>query len=116
MGQACWWRLIAEEIRAEADHFTFEPRSRPRLARPYSGAPLGRKGVLTQPSAFSGHGCCPRLLSAIGSTSLGSLFLTLPTRALTGQHVISSEVGSQKGLELVQVRGLLPELSGPRRG
>jgi hypothetical protein len=50
---------------------------------------LGERGVLTQPSAFSGHGCCPRLLSAIGSTSLGSLFLTLPTRALTGQQVIS---------------------------
>jgi hypothetical protein len=30
-------------------------------------------------------------LTAIGSIRLGSLFLTFPTRALTGQHVISSE-------------------------
>jgi len=28
--------------------------------------------------------------SATGSIKLGSLFLTLPTRVLTGQHVISS--------------------------
>ena len=27
----------------------------------------------------------------IGSIRLGSLFLTLPTRVLTGQHVISSD-------------------------
>ena len=30
-------------------------------------------------------------LTAIGSIRLGSLFLAFPTRALTGQHVISSE-------------------------
>jgi len=29
--------------------------------------------------------------AAIGSTRLGSLFLTLPTRELTGQHVIFSD-------------------------
>jgi hypothetical protein len=29
--------------------------------------------------------------AAIGSIKLGSLFLTLPTRALTGQQIISSE-------------------------
>jgi hypothetical protein len=30
-------------------------------------------------------------LSAIGSIKLASLFWTLPTRVLTGQHVIPSE-------------------------
>jgi hypothetical protein len=30
-------------------------------------------------------------MPAIGSVRLGSLFLTLPTRALTGQQIISSE-------------------------
>ena len=25
MGQACWWRLIAEEIRTEGDQLAFEP-------------------------------------------------------------------------------------------
>jgi hypothetical protein len=29
--------------------------------------------------------------AARGSIKLGSLFLTLPTRALTGQHVIRSD-------------------------
>jgi hypothetical protein len=29
--------------------------------------------------------------AAIGSIRLGSLFLTLPTRALTGQHIIASD-------------------------
>jgi hypothetical protein len=31
------------------------------------------------------------LLRAIGSIRLGSLFLTLPTRALIGQHIIASD-------------------------
>jgi len=31
-----------------------------------------------------------RFVTVIGSTRLGSLFLTLPTRGLTGQQVISS--------------------------
>ena len=31
-------------------------------------------------------------MPAIGSVRLGSLFLTLPTRALTGQQIISSEL------------------------
>jgi hypothetical protein len=29
--------------------------------------------------------------AVIGSIKLGSLFLTFPTRALTGQHVIASD-------------------------
>jgi hypothetical protein len=32
-----------------------------------------------------------RYRSVIGSIKLGSLFLTLPTRGLTGQQIISSE-------------------------
>src|SRR5215475_3179271 len=37
--------------------------------------------------------------AAIGSIRLGSLFLTLPTRALTGQHVICSDgYGARRAL------------------
>jgi hypothetical protein len=31
------------------------------------------------------------ITQSIGSTKLGSLFLTLPTRGLTGQHIMPSE-------------------------
>src|SRR5215472_8038469 len=38
-------------------------------------------------------------MPATGSTRLGSLFLTLPTRALTGQQVIASDGhGARRGL------------------
>ena len=40
----------------------------------------------------------------IGSIRLGSLFLTLPTRLLTSQHVISSGGWGEQGLEL-RIRG-----------
>jgi hypothetical protein len=46
------------------------------------------------PTAFQNRGlvrCHLQSTSAIGSTSLGSLFLTLPTRLLTGQYVIPAD-------------------------
>jgi hypothetical protein len=44
--------------------------------------------------------CRDYAASATGSIKLGSLFLTLPTRVLTGQQIISSEgVGSEEGLQ-----------------
>jgi hypothetical protein len=52
----------------------------------------------------------------IGSTKLGSLFLTLPTHGLIGQHVIfSRRVGCEHGFELADVGRLFPEPCRPRR-
>jgi hypothetical protein len=49
-------------------------------------------------------------MPAIGSVRLGSLFLTLPTRALTGQQII---LGGQQRLELRHVRRQFAEPSRP---
>jgi hypothetical protein len=53
-------------------------------------------------------------MRAIGSVRLGSVFLTLPTRALTGQadHLIG-RAGGQQRLELRHVRRLFAEPSRP---
>ena len=48
---------------------------------------------------------------AIGSTRLGSLFLTLPTRALTGQQIISSEGDAFKIVERTGERWFAAELN-----
>jgi hypothetical protein len=50
-------------------------------------------------------------MPAIGSTRLGSLFLTLPTRALTGQQIISSEGDAFKIVERTGERWFAAELN-----
>jgi hypothetical protein len=51
-------------------------------------------------------------MPAIGSVRLGSLFLTLPTRALTRQQIISSR-GQGASSALRHVRRLFTEPSRP---
>jgi hypothetical protein len=53
-------------------------------------------------------------MPATGSMRLGSLFLTLPTRALTGQQIISSEGSGQQRLELRHVLSSVTRNSAPR--
>ena len=54
---------------------------------------------------------------AIGSMRLGSLFLTLPTRMITGQQIISSEGGKgEQRLEAAAVRRLFAEPQWPYIG
>ena len=55
-------------------------------------API-RQGTIGEPQQEQKRGEPSMLVhyAEIGSTRLGSLFLTLPTRGPTGQHVIPSE-------------------------
>jgi len=55
--------------------------------------------------------------AAIGALRLGSLFLTLPTRALNGQHIIPpGELEREQRLNLPRVGRLLAELDRPALG
>src|SRR5689334_5848805 len=64
---------------------------------------------LSQSAAFhDGVRACSA--AAIGLIKLGSLFLTLPTRVLTGWHVIAFEgYDATSEFELARVRRLLSE-------
>jgi hypothetical protein len=52
-------------------------------------------------------------MPAIGSVRVGSLFLTLPTRALTGKQSSHRKGRGQQRLELRHVRRLFAEPSRP---
>src|SRR6516162_11834173 len=55
--------------------------------------------------------------SRIGSIRLGSLFLTLPTRVLTGQQIISSEgYGASAAFKSRTVAGCSPSQAGHESG
>src|ERR1700760_3339553 len=90
-------------------------RARSRRSSSIRARIIGKSSAARGRVTFPPFSCDPDAdypTAAIGAIRLGSLFLTLPTRALTGQHIIHHKVACE---QCVQVRGLRRLFAEPDR-